>query len=252
VTLRRTIELTGIISEHSPNLIETSLPLPRAALERYRETSALQAQNWASVLDELPAKLSGASPDQRSLAWQRTEPVLVDVLAGGLVARVWGAVLTAWARSKRNSWAERIGRDSLVAQLQAHQRLLRLLVDGSCSTLERIVALDRFRRNIERWTDVFVGHLVGRYALADFAFDVERALDFGEEQLRDEQGPRWERVWDLYFLCLRSAFPDRCLPGGIHLECRDNVWLAILGCFPRDHFLEDGMLKSVRLRRLLS
>src|SRR5579872_2393095 len=89
VNLRQTVELTGIISEHSPNWIEASVPLPTAALQRYREATAEQTQRWSRALDELPRKIADAAPGQRAIAWQRGEPVLVDVLAGGLVARVW-------------------------------------------------------------------------------------------------------------------------------------------------------------------
>src|SRR5262249_25570054 len=81
--------------------------------------------------------------------------------------------------------------------------------------------------------------------------DLERALDFGEEQLREGWGPRLHYIWDLYFLCLRSAFPDKRLPGGQLGQSRNVLFQTILASFPAETFLDDGTLQSVRLQRLL-
>src|SRR4029078_9091138 len=82
--------------------------------------------------------------------------------------------------------------------------------------------------------------------------DLERALDFGEEQLREGWGPRRSRIWDFYQICLQSAFPGVQLPGGIQAEWRQELLLSILSCFSPDTFLDDGTIKSVRLQRLLN
>jgi hypothetical protein len=251
LNLRQIVELLGLVSVHSPNLIEAGAPLSRHALERYGDCSQSRIGNWRVLLDELPRRLSATPAGLRPLVWQEAEVTLVDVLAGGMIARVWGAVLTACDRSRRTVASERIARAALAGQLEAQQQVLRLMIDGPYLTLERVSSLDKLRRRIERWTDLLVGHLVKRYALGDFAFDLERALDFGDEQLRESWGPRQNRIWDLYFVCLHSAFPASRLPGGIEAEWRESLLQSILGCFPHDLFLEDGVLKSVRLQRLL-
>ena len=125
------------------------------------------------------------------------------------------------------------------------------MVDGPYMTLERVVGLDRTRRRIERWSDLLAGHVIRRYGLADFAFEIDRALDFGEEQLANG-GACWESIWDLYFVCLRSNFPDVPLPEGIQADWRDQVFRSILQCLPGSLFIDDGCLKSVRLQRLMN
>jgi hypothetical protein len=169
-----------------------------------------------------------------------------------MVARVWGAVLTACDRSRRTVTSEKVARSVLAEQLEVQKQVLRLMIDGPYLTLERVSGLDKTRRIIERWTDLLVGHLVKRYALGDFAYDLERALDFGDEQLPENWGPRGNLVWNLYFVCLQSAFPDSRLPGGVEAEWREALFKSILGCFPHELFLESGVLKSVRLQRLLN
>jgi hypothetical protein len=145
-----------------------------------------------------------------------------------------------------------VARRVMAGQRQAQQGVLRMLVDGPHLDRKRVAALDRLRRNVERWTDLLLGHLVRRYALPDFAYDLERALDFGEEQLRESWGPQRNSIWDLYFICLRSGFPGRRLPGGIQGIWREELLDSILGCFRLEMFESDGPLMSVRLKRLLN
>lgn len=248
--LGQLIEFATIVSADSPNLIEAPFAISDESLQRYDHWSQLRVLDWLSTLDDLPRQIADAPAVMRADIWQQAEPILIDVLAAGLVARVWGSILTACDRTRRAFAAEKLARNVLAEQAKVQQRVLRLMVDGPYLTLERVVGLDRTRRRIERWTDLLAGHVIRRYGLADFAFDFDRALDFGEEQLQN-WGPRREAIWELYFVCLRSNFPDVSLPDGIQARWRDEVLRSILQCLPGALFIDDGRLKSVRLQRLL-
>lgn len=246
------IEFAAIVSSHSPNLIERSEPVPEQALERYLYWSELRVAEWLSIHAALPAEVSAAPAAQRADLWRGAQPAFIDVFAGGLISRMWGAVLTACDRQRKTLSAERAARTVLARHEQAQQQILRLMVDGPFLTLERVVALDRIRRKIERWSDLLVGHIVRRYGVSDFTYDADRALDFGDEQLRHSRGPRQDQVWDMYFLCLRSAFPATTLPLGVSGQRRDEILKSILNGLPESLFLSDGMMVSVVLSRLLA
>jgi len=250
--LNELIEIAGIVSAHSPNLIEGRGPLPNDALQQYQHWSKKRSSTWLDELEALPCRLVAAAVDDRHVIWNTTEGVLVDIMVGSLLARVWGSILTASGRARHNFSAERMARDAMADQDQVHQQVLKLLIEGPYLTLERAVRLDRTRRKIERWSDVLAGHLVSRYGLADFAFDPDRALDFGEEQLREQAGTRAEQLWDLYLVCLRSAFPDIELPNNADATARQELIGAILRTLPASIFLEDGPLSSVRVQRCLN
>ena len=252
VNLGELIEFAAIVSVHSPNLIDRSEPLPEPALERYLYWSELRIAEWLTTHAEFPAAVAAAPAAQRADFWLNAQPMFVDVFAGGLISRVWGAVLTACNRKRKELAAERTARHILARHEQAQQQILRLMVDGPYLTLERVVALDRLRRKIERWSDVLVGHIVRRYGLTDFTYDSDRALDFGDEQLRHSRGPRQDQVWDMYILCLRSAFPETTLPEGVHRERRNEILKSMLNCLPESLFLGDGMMTSTALARLLA
>jgi hypothetical protein len=256
LNLRQLVELTGLISAHSPNLIEASKPISHDAIRSYLHCSDGRYRDWMTTLGRLPRQFVESPTNPRHPAWRSAETVLVDILAGGMVARVWGAVLTARDRSQRSCAGEDAARSVLAGQMQAQQAVLRLLVEGNLLPIDRVVVVDRLRRTIERWTDLWLGHLIRRYALADFAYDFERAIDFGDEQLRESWGPEsWgpgqQHIWELYFLCVRSSFPDSKLPDGRQGQSRSVLLQSILASFPAEMFLDDGRLKSVRLHRLL-
>jgi hypothetical protein len=252
VNLCQVVELLSIASAHSPNLIEASGPLPAEALKRYACWSELRNRHWVAVINDLAWEVTELPSRLRPLLWQRAETTLVDVLAGGLVARVWGAILTACDRSRRTLDAEKTARDVLAGQLRAQRGALRMLAEGSHRCPDRVAALDFLRRKLERWTDLLLGHLVRRYAVADFAYDLERALDFGDEQAHDGWDTRPYPIWDLYLLCLRSGFPRNRLPGGVQAIWRNEVIESILACLPPELFQVEGPLLSVRMKRLLS
>ncbi len=251
MNLRQLVELTGIISAHSPNLIEAPQPVARDAIRRYVHCSDTRARNWLTALDELPRQIAEAPAGRQNLVRRSAESLLVDVLAGGMVARVWGAVLTARDRSQRAGFGEEAARSVLSGQMQAQHAVLRLLVEGNHLPIDQVARIDRLRRTIERWTDLWLGHIIRRHALANFAHEFERAIDFGEEQLRESWEPRRQQIWGLYFLCVRSSFPDSRLPSGKQGPLRRALFQSILASFPADMFLDDGLLKSVRLQRLL-
>jgi hypothetical protein len=249
--LRELIEFTAIISAHSPNLIEGTAPLADVALRQYRHLSKSRSTTWLADLELVPRRLAAATGPDRQAIWDGAEELFIDVMAGDLLARVWGAVLTARGRAQHEIAVERAGREALNDQLPPHQQVLKLMVDGPYLTLERVVRLDRIRRKLERWTDLLAGHLVRRFGLADFAYDVDRALDFGEEQLGEQSGTRTEQIWQLYFLCLRTGFPDIELPSGDAAASRRELIGAILRSLPSSIFLDDGLLTPVRLQRCL-
>ena len=249
--LGQLIEFLAIVSADSPNLIESASPLSSESLQRYDRWSQLRCTDWVSRLESLPREIAAAPAENRADIWQQAEPVLIDVLAGGLLARVWGSIITACDRTRRTLSAEKLARNIVTQHDTAQQQVLRLMVDGPYLTLERVVGLDRMRRRIERWTDLLAGHVIRRFGMAEFAYDIERAIDFGDEQLRNGESFR-EPVWDLYLVCLRSSFPDVLLPGGEQARWREEVLRSILYCLPSELFIDDGRLRSVRLQRLLN
>jgi hypothetical protein len=252
LNLRQLVEIATLISAHSPNLIKSTGRLPEDALQRYFSCSHARARAWMTIIDAYPRAVQKASNEHRQRVWDATEPMIVDVLSTELITRLWGAVLIAKDRAAGRFDAEPVARDALLVHLDARHKVLRLLVDGPFVTLEQTARLDRLRRRIERWTDLLLGHILRKQPLGDFAFDFERSLDFGEEQLRDGPGSQIQTVWELYLLCLRTGFPALPLPEGFAGALRLEIMRSILACFPGEMFHDEGPMKTARVGRLLT
>jgi hypothetical protein len=179
--------------------------------------------------------------------WNAYLPHFVDLLGAELLVRVWGALLTAADRATGQRHGSAVAHQVLQSQLRARQALLRLLVHELPLESALTAQLDRFRRLLERWTDLLTGHLVKRFALGQFACQLDRALEFGEEQLADLQGRQPATVWEMYLLCARARFPDQRLPGGIDGQLRDGQLRAVLSGLPAALFDEHGAPQSARL-----
>jgi hypothetical protein len=251
MTLRQILELLTLISAHGPNLVESSFEPPAGALARYWNHSKAQSRRWKTQLDACRILLEHPASADHYLIEIQVEPVLTDILAGELIARVWGALLAAWNERAHAGLSASISSNVLASTLESRRSLLRLLVDRPGELDHPLARLDRLRRRLERWTDLLIGHLVYRYRTDEYAHDLERALDFGREQIDLLPDPMEPSVWDLYLLCLRTSFPATPLVGGPSGEARDEVIQSILACIPSTAFMTEGPLSSVWLHRLL-
>jgi hypothetical protein len=252
VTLRSLAEFLALISAHSPNLIEAGGEIPMDALQRYWDCSREQARLWIADLNHHANLADDDSAADHAAIVRRCEPLLADILAGGMTTRVWGAVLSACDQSTGIESGSLIAEGVLTQQNLVWNHLLRWLMDHPTIPVEEAARFDHLRRRVERWTDVLIGHLVHKFGVVQFAFDPDRARDFGEEQLADTWSGRDLQVWDLYLTCLRTAFPPLTLPGGRPRYLREENLRQMLASLPRDLFEDGGTFKSVWYRRLES
>ncbi|MGQ0634830.1 MAG: hypothetical protein ACT4QC_09485 [Planctomycetaceae bacterium] len=250
--LRSVVELAALVSAHSPLVIERGRRLPRAALSRFWCAHRVRSRVLAARLDALFDESEDFDSAVTPRSWSRTQPLLADALAGDLLVRIWGAILTAADCQANVVWGGPLAKSLMECQQPVRHRVLRLLHEATPASVERLAPVDRLRRRLERWTDVLTGHLVERYGLDEFAFHPERARDFGEEQLRDSWQPQGSRVWDLYLVSLRTSFPETVLPGGRLADLRREQLQAMLAGFEDGAYDATGLLLSPRMRRLLA
>jgi hypothetical protein len=252
VNLRALVELTAHVSRYGPNLVESRCAFSPGGLYSYWNCARVQRRLWLGRMNDARARLAAAESEQRVIVWRQVEDVLVDALAGGLVSRVWGAILTATDRVSGDTRGGPIAASVLAQDALIRNRILQLMIDAPGDVGDEIDALDRLRRRLERWTDLLLGWLVRRFKVSTFAYDPERAWEFGEDQFPDGWGIREAAAWDLHFVCLRTTMPDAQLPGGRLLELRLEIARTMVAAFSQELFLETGLPQSVGMRRLLS
>jgi hypothetical protein len=246
---RELVELAALVSAHGPVVIHGDKPIAAASIEQYWTASKVRLDRWAWGLRAL-ARTAEGDGRRRQTQWPELRGVLEEILSGEMLTRVWTAVLCAYDRCRHVEEAEPAARSVLIGHMEARHRVLTLMVRGSVIDAEAAWKLNRLRRRTESWTDLLVGHLAGRYAVSEFAFDPQRAQDFAKD-LRDRsqrQGGR--QVWPLTLASLRTAFRQGLGAESPNAELNARLAAGILSCFPADLFDSTGLMRSLWLMRL--
>jgi len=231
-------------------LIRGSQAIPQAGIEQYWTASKCRLDRWGRALRQLAVESS-----EPGLSARRREPshvwgLMEEILTGEVLTRVWTAALCACDRWRGADLAGPPARSVLIGHLDMRHRVLTLLVRGRTIDAELAVKLNCLRRRSERWTDVLVGRLAGLYDIAEFAFDPERARDFGEE-LQSQRGQEGGRhAWPLLLGSLRAAFRRGLCPISPNADLNAGIAAGVIGCFPPEVFDSAGVFRSFWLERL--
>ena len=123
------------------------------------------------------------------------------------------------------------------------------MVYGQGLGVEEAVELNRLRRSAERWTDLLLGHLIGDFDVAEFAFTPDRATDFARD-LRDEQRVCGSLAWQLVLSSMRASFQSGLSPSCHNADLNTKIAAGVLRCFDAQLFDSTGMAKSLWMVRL--
>ena len=247
--VRELVELAAIISAHGPTLIQSGQRIPSASIEQYWTTSKVRLDRWAwrlkSFVDRADTDLR-----RRRDQWPEVRGVLEEILAGEVLTRVWTALLCAYDRRRGSDEVEPAARSVMIGHMEARHRALTLLVRGPGVDAEAAVKLNRLRRRAERWTDLLVGHLIGRHDVSEFAFDPRRASDFAEDLQQRGRLQGGRHVWPLTLASLRAAFRQGLSIESPNADLNARIAGSILSCFAAELFDSTGLLRSLWLMRL--
>jgi len=245
VNTRQTVEFAALVSAYSSHVVERPEKLPKRALEQYWGSSQKRLKLWLSAIAFYCRRSSQVSPEERVKLWKDLEPTLSEIFVTEVLTRVWGAILTAIDRETRSQDYEPIARNVLIGHLDARKRALQLLATDSTISNDQLTEVDVVRRRVERWTDLLLGHLVERYQVDEFAFDPQRAREFGTQQLLQSSDRPREQAWTLVLVGLRMAFPIKSRQSPPNEIFQEQVIASILDCFPQDAFQPEGPFRSI-------
>ena len=206
--LREIVEAAAWVSAHSRMFIERPERRCELQLTEFWLLSRQRLHDWTQAIDtHLLAQVAGHGGARRGEGGELV-PLVQEVLAAEVLARVWSATLTAADRHSAGDRYERLVRHVFTGHLHARHRALSLIAEGRQLPGRELPRLDQLRRRCERWTDVLVGHLVSRYDVEEFAFDAERAREFGgTQQDRGDVSPQ-HAVWGLILAGIGVSFPS--------------------------------------------
>jgi hypothetical protein len=222
------VELAALAAAFGPVLIDSRGPLPREAMHRYWSASRCRANHWCREMKRRTAKDAGAA---RKL-WSATRPIIEEIVVTEVLTRTWGAVLAAIDQRRGEREAEPIGRSALSAHLDARTRAMTLLLQGSGIPASGAVRINRLRKQAERWSDMFVAFVSGRYRIAAYSCRPQRMRQFAADFAGDARWKPGQTAWRLLRASLRRGFSTvKLSPGVSRGDLAAEVAGSILECF---------------------
>ncbi len=238
-----TAEAAALIASQSLSLVEGTTSFPPNALSDF----------WFHCQEHLKQRRNVFEPliDENlkpEITEKELELIFKDFFAEEMLIRVVTALLTAADQRRNQCQAEPIARSLLLSFLDVKRIALVILVSEKHLSLEALKRINRIRRSIERWTDLFLGQFVLRFGLEEFAHDAARSRDFGEDQSSNLSTPHPVQTWDLITAGLRISFPS-----GLTSKIGENWEImlgAIMACFPPECFNQSATMKSLQQIRI--
>lgn len=249
ISLRQIAETAAFASARSAFLLEDRSPVSQEHLQNYWKCCRGRTLDWLRRLETLSGEATSASPDDHLTMWESARPLVDEILVTDILTRVWATVLAASDQNRGSRDASPIARHTFNGHLDARNRALRLVLHDLQIPVSEVARVDRLRRKTERWTDILIGHLALNFQLDEFCHEPDRAVEFGEGQIREILRATDEPLWEFVLTGIRLAFAQQQEPTPSE-TWNQGIVRSVLGSFPADSFDEFGTFKGIRRVRI--
>jgi hypothetical protein len=232
------LELGLVVATHAPVFIECRQTLPHGAIEQYWAASRCRLDRWYRLF-----RTSGQAAKPQASAAELVQ----EVLASELLTRIFLATCTGHDRASGRSELEPVAQSVFRSHLEARHSALERMVHGPGIDLGAAVECNRFRRRVERWTDLLLSRLADHCDVAQLAFDPLRAEDFAAEYRAAANTQ--ELAWKVALAASRMSFRALAQPT-VNTDLNRDIASAVLACMGDEVFDGYGLPRSLWLERL--
>jgi hypothetical protein len=233
------LELGAMTAAHAPVFIESRAGMAQGAIEEYWAASKCRQERWGRFFRDHTTR-------GRSVGGKTME-VIHEILATELLTRVFTAICAGHDRVTGQVEFEPVAQSVMNGHHEARHQALEWMILGEGADLAVAVDCNRFRRRVERWTDMLLGRLAPYCDPAALAFEPNRALDFADDF--DSSVTSNDFAWGLAMAATRASFQTLTHPS-FHLDLNRQIASAVLGCLGDGIFDGFGLGRSLWLERL--
>ena len=244
-------ELAAIVAVEAPGLIRRGARVPPRATEEYWAASKCRLDRWGRLLRQLAAS-AGEVEVPATLSWPRVEPVIEEVLASELLARLWAATACAYDVAHGDDELAPVAQNILMGHFESRLRVLTLLADSRVVSQLAAIRLNELRRRVERWNDMLLGHLAGLIDIEPFAFDPARARDFANDLDHESAHSDPRFTSQLVLASLRASFAEGLSARSPNADLNRRIASAVSSAVQSSNCESTGLVKSLWLERLTS
>lgn len=236
-------EVAALISAQSLSLVEGTKAFPPNVLYDFWIHGQEHLKQRRKVIEPLTS-----ANLQKDYSEDELEVIFKDFFAEEMLIRIVTAVFTAADQRRNQCQAEPIARSLFLSFLDVKRLVLLVLVSEKHLSMDSLKRINRTRRTIERWTDLLLGQLVLRFGVEEFAHNISRAKDFGEDQSSQTNPTHPTQIWDLIKAGLRISFPsgDTSKTG----DYWELMLGAIMACYPSECFNHSATMRSLHQTRI--
>lgn len=233
--VRRLLELGGRIALTAPRYVRQAARMSPTAMHEYWDASRRRIDCWNRALSPFTPSTRGITVSPHD--WNETlRPLVEDIIAGELLARIWTATAISHARWHRQVDCEPILRGVLLSHLETRHRALNCITYGTGPETQPLIELQQTRRRVERWTDVLLGEVQRDLDVADWGFEAARVRDFARTATTGAptsvaSPPPTDDEW---LEPLRQAFATTLSETILFPHENQQLIVSILNCFHGD------------------
>lgn len=238
--LRDVAEFSAVCAVHGSHVVAAAQPVRDSWVDQYADGCRRRAELWHD------AHQKAAPPSEDESVHEDSDPMAVvllaeEILVTEVLTRTWTGVLAELARKASQPAVESAAWRGYMLHLQARQSVLADLLYRTVPPVGVMLRINRLRRRLEKWSDMFVSQVAGEHVANELAFEAHRVAEFRDEQMSWRSGHRSK---ELLVASVRQAVPSSTQVASEHADVHRELMALKVSLFPADAFSGTGLLKS--------
>ena len=237
----RLVELAAIVASQHRLLCQQEVGADFWAADQFWVLSRARVNEWSRSLKRCETLNLHKGEFEPVTFWQRTRPVIEEVLLSEVCTRVWCATLSTIEQQRHPGELDPIARSVFISNLEARRRALRLILFAKGLPGVSTTSTNELRLTCESWADYLLADLPFLSLSQQYCFDrlrIKRAYLHQEQShtlARSTVRQKARMLAMHYNLATYPQSPAKCA------ELNSEIAATILSCLPVAAFDGSGI-----------
>ena len=237
-------DLAGWVAIFSSSFVYGETQNTALDAKEYWVKSKCRSARWNSTLRMFDRDLR--DPDRNHNPWPALEIVIDEIVVSEILTRVMSSAFVVYDQHSNGDELKGIAHSLFISHMEVKNRTMRMLLHSRALNEMAFDRINHLRRQVERWTDLFLSRLPNSAKASNFGFDKQRVVNFAseravysEKEFRQSQQVLLSSM-NQNLRSLTSSYPA-------NPDLNQAIAAGVLGCFANDRFDDYGLPKSSQL-----
>ncbi len=237
-------EVAAWVAIHSQNLVSGEQHPTAAEAKGFWVESKCRISRWNSTLKMFDADLR--EPDPNHNPWPAFEIVIQEIIISEMLTRIMAASFVISDIKQDTTELSGLGQSNFISHMETKNRAIRTLLHAQGANEAAFDRINQLRRQIERWTDLFLSRMSHPEVSARFGFDAQRVRDFASE-LPAHRDDELNRKQQILLISMKRNLKTITGKFTANPDLNRKIASEVMGCFLKDRFDCYGLPKSAKL-----